>query len=83
MNNQKGQSGLTNAETTNSNSKPRKKKVLRKGEDQNLQIKILMDAVLELSTDLPDEVKKAVVAARDAAWDAFKAEQEAQMKLYG
>lgn len=60
----------------------RGRKLLTKNGDQLLEAKLVLDALLEQGTGLPGEVKKAVAAARDSAWEAFKTRQEAQMKVY-
>jgi len=81
MENQKGQSSFINTEGSKT-AKKRGKKLLSKNGDQILEAKLALDALLEQGTGLPGEIKKAIAAARDTAWEAFKNRQEAQMKLY-
>jgi helix-turn-helix protein len=68
------------------NTKPQKKRnkrLLTKNGNQVLEAKFILDALMEQGTSLPDELKQAVSSARNAAWEAFKKEQEAQMQLFG
>lgn len=58
----------------------RQRKVLNGKYSQNLQLKELMDKVLEEGTDLSAPVRQAANSLRDDSWREFVAEQEKTMK---
>jgi hypothetical protein len=53
-----------------------KKSILPNSSNKLLSIKDLMDQIIKEADEIPPDVKSALVAARDATWNAFVEYQE-------
>lgn len=45
-------------------------------------VKTLLDNILSENPELPQEVRQAIVSARDVAWNVFRSEEEKAMPSF-